>query len=331
MTAPRTYWHLENLRRKPTDYEVATTGLLYYPAAGFEVKVPLAEWYRKYQSGSPLALVTPDQFRDPRETTYTTYTELQRDREVYVDGLLRSMEEPAYDGGISPEWTDLLSRFLVPLRYPAHGLQMAAAYVGQMAPAGRIVLTAMFQAADEIRRIQRLAYRQAQLRVNRPGFGEEGRRAWEKEPMWQPLRRLIEELLVAYDWGECFAALNLVVKPFFDQCFLVYFGEAAARSGDPLLGRMLQSLNEDSLWHREWSAALVRRAVEEKEENRVVLGGWISRWAPRAREAVEPFVKLFAGRRPLDAKAGMDGEPRKLRDFVHQYWTSLSLSIPEER
>ena len=50
----KTYWHLEGARRVPTDYEVATSRMLYYVGRGFEVEVPLSDWYRRYQQGSTL-------------------------------------------------------------------------------------------------------------------------------------------------------------------------------------------------------------------------------------------------------------------------------------
>jgi len=71
---------------------------------------------------------------------------------------------------------------------------MTAAYVGSMAPGGRIVVACLFQAADEMRRIQRLAYRMRQLQGTHPGFGSESKSAW--DPHWQPLRAVIEKLLV---------------------------------------------------------------------------------------------------------------------------------------
>ena len=45
MTAPgkRTYWHLETLGHKPSEYEIVTSRLLYYTARGFEVKLPPLE------------------------------------------------------------------------------------------------------------------------------------------------------------------------------------------------------------------------------------------------------------------------------------------------
>ena len=74
-------------------------------------------------------------------------------------------------------WVDTLERLLPPLRYLYHGLQMLAAYVGQMAPSGRITIAAALQAADEMRRVQRIAYRMAMLRRLRPGFGDVGQAA----------------------------------------------------------------------------------------------------------------------------------------------------------
>ena len=94
MTTRKTYWHLEALKRPPTDYEIGSTRLLYHPSQGFEVTVPVANWYLRYQKSSPIALSDADRFVDPRATTYTTYTRLQRDQELEVNGLLESMEEP---------------------------------------------------------------------------------------------------------------------------------------------------------------------------------------------------------------------------------------------
>ena len=94
-----------------------------------------------------------------------------------------------------------LDRWYSPLRYPVHGLQMLAAYLAQMAPASRITNCAAFQAADEVRRLQRIAYRTVQL--NGPPFDAETARrqqaAWEDTAAFQPLRELVERALITYD------------------------------------------------------------------------------------------------------------------------------------
>jgi toluene monooxygenase system protein E len=182
----------------------------------------------------------------------------------------------------------VLARTIAPLCYPVHALQMIAAYIGQLAPSGRIVVACAFQAADEVRRVQRLAYRARQL-----GFGDDRRAIWERDEAWQPLRRVVERLLVTWDWGEAFTALNLCLKPALDELTMVRFADAARAAGDGPLAELLFSLDEDCRWHREWSAALVRTAVDARATNRTVLDGWIATWQPRAHEAIAALTPLF--------------------------------------
>src|SRR5437867_2055563 len=101
------------------------------------------------------------------------------------------------------------------------------------------------KAADEMRRIQRLAYRMRQLQETHPGFGSESKSAWERNPHWQPLREVIEKLLVTYDWGEAFVALNLVLKLSFDQVFMLDYGGRAHARDEEVLHKILRSLYED--------------------------------------------------------------------------------------
>jgi toluene monooxygenase system protein E len=330
MTQQRTYGHLEHLNRKPTDYEIASTKLLYHPDRGFEVKVPLEDWYRKYVTESPFTVLHGDRFADPRETTYAKYVAIQKDKEIYVNGLLQAMEEAQTDRSLSGPWRATWSRLVSSLRFPVHGLQMAAAYVGQMAPGSRIAIAALFQSADEIRRVQRLAYRLRLLQVTHADGGQEGRRDWERDPRWQPLRHLVEELLVTFDWGEAFVALNLAAKPVLDEFFMVHFGRVADRAGDPMLGKLLLSLNEDCRWHRQWSAARGRAAHQENPRNRAVVEGWIRRWRPRALDAIRPFASLFEEDPASPRASEFPALVRGIDAACQEYWRSADLSGPWE-
>jgi toluene monooxygenase system protein E len=288
----RTYWHLSDLGRKPTDYDIATSRLHYWTARGFEVKVPVSEWYERYQRGSELHCRDWEEWGDPRQTTYTTYTTMQRTREAFVNGLLDSISDD-YDRGLSPQWVALLNRVLAPLRYPGHGLQMVAAYVGNMAPTARITIAATFQAADEMRRVQRLAYRMRQLQVTHPEFGRTAQQTWQDDPIWQPLREVIETLLVTWDWGEALVALQFVLKPAFDELFMKHFGRLARAAGDDVLDRMFFSLNEDCAWHRAWSESLLLTAIRDTPESASAIERWIENWVPRVSRAVSALQPIF--------------------------------------
>ena len=117
---------------------------------------------------------------------------------------------------------------------------------------------------------------------------------WEDHPAWQPLRRVIERLLVTYDWGEAFTALQLVLKPAFDRLLVVHLATWADANGDGLLVRMLGSLDEDCVWHREWSAELLRELFRHDPANVEVARRWVERWHPSVAEAVAALAPLLS-------------------------------------
>lgn len=324
--AQKTYWHLLSQKRMPTEYEIVTSKLLLYTGEGFtgkrfELDVPLQQWYRQYQEGSPFTCSSWEKFYDPRETTYTRYTEIQMEKEIFVDGILAEIEATDYDATLSRSWLQVLEQFLTPLRFPVHGLQMAAAYVAQMAPGGRLTIAATLQAADEVRRVERLAYRLRQLQMAYPEFAQDNKTVWQHSPAWQPLRQVIEKLLVTYDWAESFTALNLVIKPLLDHLFMVHFSDLALRRGDHLLGRLLYSLNEDCQWHRNWSQALVKMAIQDKSANRDVLQRWIDRWSPLGLRALDALSPSLAPDPVMNPGEQIDMEWRS-------YLNSMALEVP---
>ena len=89
-----------------------------------------------------------------------------------------------------------------------------------------------------------------------PGFAADSGTLWQTDSIWQPLREVVEKLLIAYDWAESFIGLNLVLKPLVDELFMNYVSDLALRQDDYLLGQIFYSLNEDCQWHRQWSESL---------------------------------------------------------------------------
>lgn len=300
MKQRRTWWNLEKNARKPSDYDIASTGLLYSATRGFEVKTPITEWHARHHAGR-LACADWDAFRDPEEMTYSRYVTARKEKETFLDGLLDSDSAADSARRLPDGWMRLLDRMMCPLRYPFHGLQMASAYLGSLAPGGRVAICLALQTGDEIRRVQRLAYRMRQLQEIRPGFGSESRYCWEWEPVWQPLRAAVERLLVTYDWGEAFAALNLALRPAMDEVFVIHFARAAGHAGDDTLANMLLSFHEDCRWRRDWTAALLQHLLEGGEGNAEALDGWCRKWQPIAEEAAAAFAPILAG-------AGLDEE-----------------------
>jgi len=296
LVGQKTYTHLLGARRVPSAYEVATSRLLYYVDQGMAVRTPVTAWYERWQAGSPLRAADWEAFADPAATTYAAYVQRRAERELHVSEVLRGAAEGG-DAELPPAYEAELARALGVLRFPRHALMMTAGYVGSLAPTGRVTTMKAFQVGDELRHVHRLAERAAQL-GDIDAIARASRGDWAEGAPWQPLRRLVEELLATYDWGHAFAALDLVVKPMLDAMAVTELAARAHRAGDVVTREVLRSLGEDAAWHRDCAAALVKTAVAQEPRNRAVLAGWIEGWAARAAEAcaaVAPVLGVDAG------------------------------------
>jgi len=309
---PKTWSLLGDVRKKPSEYEVVTARLHYHfrrQPAPFELDpdTPINTWYRTYREGSDFQTDDWEGFRDPHHLTYRAYVEEQAEREAYLDNLIDAFENRKHETCLERQWVEVLGRLYLPARFPMHALQMTGLYVGQMAPSSFITNATYFQAADELRRIQWTAYRAKSLSLEHDvnlGSSAYSRERWEEDAAWQPLRETLEKMLIAYDWGEAFAVLNLMVKPVFDLVFNIELAGLARANEDDLLALMLDDFTLDSQRSCDWTIALVQYAVAQRPANKGVLKQWVDQWEPLAYRGMEGVVELFAhAPHPMEARA----------------------------
>src|SRR3989338_835162 len=127
----KTYSHLAGLKKIPSEYQIVTTDLLYYLNKGFEIDVPIKSWYEKYQTGSAFFVGNLSDFTDPRQFTYDSYIKHKHEQDIYIQTLLDQENDAAYDKKLTKDWIAFEQEILSVLRFPLHGLQMIAAYIGQ--------------------------------------------------------------------------------------------------------------------------------------------------------------------------------------------------------
>jgi hypothetical protein len=304
----KTWSSFGQLGRKPNEYEIVTHAMNHTVGA-----TPLEmgpdvhgnQWLAKHRDSSALKVAKLDAFRDPDQMTYRKYTQALDEQETYVDGLLQHYSEvQACDAALDPAALDLLATALTPSRYLGHGLQMISAYVQQLAHSSYIANCAAFQTADQLRRVQRVAYRTRQLADAHPqrGFGSAERKLWEGDADWQPTREAIERLMLAFDWDQAFVGLNLVVKPVVDELFLKTFAEVAREHGDELDTLIADNLYLDAQRSRRWTADACRAMTEADAGNAAMLRERLAQWRPRGQAIVESGSRLLA-RHALRTKA----------------------------
>jgi toluene monooxygenase system protein E len=298
----RTWSGFGQIRRKPSEYEIVTHDANYTTrknrTAALEGNptTPVNMWYLTYRDNSPLSAEDWNGFRDPDEITYRKYVTMQDEQETVVEGILDEFGKVNHDASLSPQWVQVLATVFTPMRYPNHVLQMLQAYLGQVAPTSYITNCAAFAAADHLRLVSLVAYRTRQLQLAHPdaGFATGERRNWETHPDWQPARRALETALIAYDWGECLTAVNLVLRPTLSEILLRQLGIVADANHDQLTWLLLSNLAIDAERNARWSAALARYAITQRPENAAVLRRWTHRWIPRADEAAAGLAHMLS-------------------------------------
>ena len=288
------------LGRKPNEYEIVTHGMNHTVGA-----TPLEmgpdvhgnRWLLQHRDGIELKASGLDGFRDPDRMTYRKYTQAMDEQETYIDGLLQHYGEVQHsDRALSPVALDLLADGMTPTRYLGHGLQMISAYVQQLAHSSYLANCAAFQTADQLRRVQRVAYRTRQLANAHPdrGFGTAERQCWEGDADWQGAREAIEKLMVAFDWDQAFVGLNLVVKPVADELFLKALAELVREHGDELDALISENLYLDALRSRRWTVDACKALVQADAGNADILRKRVSEWRPVGEKLMASASRLLA-------------------------------------
>lgn len=299
---PKTWSLLGDVKRRPSAYEATAAKFNYHfrrEPAPFEMdpQAPFNLFYLEHREGSPFNVEDWEGFRDPAKLTYSDYVTVQHDRETYVDKLTDHHEAAGSTAALADSWVATLRELFVPLRFPLHVLQMTGLYVGQMSPSAYITNCANFQAADEVRRIQRIAYHtKALANAHGDDLAETAtaRAAWEHAPAWQPLRQVLERMLTVRDWGEAFVVLNVAVKPALDAVVNQQLSALASNNGDEYLTLLMAEFQLDAQRSRDWTAALLRYAVTHDPAIADVVRGWLSTWEPLADAAMSGLAPLFA-------------------------------------
>jgi hypothetical protein len=290
----KTWSAFGNLGRRPSEYEIVTHKMnhtLRDPPLELGPDTHGNLWLTRHRDLIKFRVQDWNAFRDPDQFTYRKYVTSQDNSETYLDAIIKEFARI----GRPEHAPDFLQTCLTPSRYLAHGLQMMSAYLQQLAPSTYVGNCAAFQTGDQLRRVQRVAYRTRQLDRMYPErlFGKTERTAWEQLPEWQGLRKGIERLLVSFDWDDVFVGLNLVVKPLADELTLRQFAVVARQLNTELDALVADNLFLDAERSHRWTAALTRFAIADNRANREHLDTLVAKWRPLADDIVESGSRLL--------------------------------------
>lgn len=287
----RTFAYFAGRVRPPTEYEELSVGLSWLDSA---TKTDIGNFRL---DSTALARVEWEDFRDPSALHYRTYVAQQERAEQELDGVFDTAREAGYPAGFAAEWVRALSVFVGAFSFFEWGVGMAQQQVQRFCIGSTLAQSAQLQAMDALRHAERdLQWWEI---VSGTTGDDYARATWTDAEELQPLRRYVEEVLVAGDWGEVAVATNLVLENLVQRFVRGILAEGGKRHGDLATIALSRATWTDVRRHVLWARAMVNLAVSAHEDNESLVRKWISRYTEPAHAAVAELARAH----PLDGIA----------------------------
>jgi len=282
--------------QSPSRYQEAIWGL--QPELNFHYRPTWDSACALYDpTRSRIVMADYDELVDPRQYYYGTWT-IQRGRQQ--DAQERNfdlIEKRGLLDHLDAAWRARIEQVVLPLRHvawAANNNNCAIAAYGYGAP---LTAACSLHMMDHLGIAQYISRIGLLLAGNETSALDAARAAWIDDPIWQPLRALVETSMVQRDWGELFVVQNFVIDSCIHGLFFERFAQTLAANGGAVFAMLTEFIVD---WHVEsarWVDAVLSRLAAESAHNRVLLEAWVTSWLPPLRSALEPLaVQAFEER-----------------------------------
>tara|TARA_R110000868_G_scaffold226080_4_gene478537 strand:- start:2229 stop:3260 length:1032 start_codon:yes stop_codon:yes gene_type:complete len=316
-----TFAHVIPAGRRATQYEEVTLHMQWSPD-----NFATQGWFNLDKNGSPpwksnSTLLTAQDwwaYRDPAAEWYRPFI----DRQLIVGHAIKHSTGGAKNTGafalIDPGWLGFLATHYAAYRFVEYGLFLALCQAQRECASDVIAQPIIFQSLEKDRHAQDIALHCMEIETCVPGFTDaDCKTLWLTAPAWQPMRKLIELLLAARDWGEIHLVVNLLVDGIIAPLFMreLVLG-AVARHGDVVTSAIVLGAEADRSMRQKGTGALVSFLLEQDTANRAVIEAWLARWMPLVRDAALALGPIFedAGADFAAALAIVAADHRKMMD-----------------
>ncbi|MEO9137836.1 MAG: phenol 2-monooxygenase [Jatrophihabitans sp.] len=244
---------------------------------------------------SALRLTDPYNYTDPRQYYYTPYVTNRAALHDAFGKTLAYLEERELLARMPEAWRAVLASVVVPLRHYESGAQLVTVAGARFAYGTSLEQCCTFAAFDRIGNAQMLSRVGIALGVGTADILTTAKQEWLDSDHLQPLRRLVEEIMIVDDWAEGVLAVDIIDSLIYP---LLYTGldERALLEGAGAYSLFAQHLSTWFTDQRRWLDALVvawRDDPDNGESNRTHLDRIDSTWRPRAQEAVGTLAAVI--------------------------------------
>ena len=237
---------------------------------------------------SALKLTDPYAYSDPRQFYYQTYVNARADIYEGFGKDLKYIETRDLFDRLPENWRGMMVNTLIPLRHYEGAAQMISVNACRFAWGATVSTPMGLAAMDRLGNAQLLSMVGLAMGGGSGDKLTEAKDHWLKNPFLQPLRKLVEEALVAPDWADGLLALEMVDAQLYPLLYQ-HCDDRALFHGAMAYSLIAQHFAKWYADQKKWLTALIKAWVDDPQygdANRKALGAIADRWYPQAVEAV---------------------------------------------
>lgn len=247
-----------------------------------------------------LQLTDPYSFLDPRQYYYTPYVTNRAAAHDEFGKTLGYLEKRDLLAKMPQAWKNVLADVVVPLRHYESGAQLITVTGARFAYGTSIEQCCTYAAFDRIGNAQMLSRIGIALGSGSADVLKSAKQKWLDAPYLQPLRKLVEEIMIVDDWAEGLLAIDAIDSLVYPMLYAGLDDEALL-GGAGAYSLFAQHLTTWFADQRKWLDALVTSWTNDEqhgEANQQVLARIQETWGGRvtgAFTAIETAVRSELG------------------------------------
>lgn len=242
--------------------------------------VVMADWYA---------------FKDPRQLYYGTWTINRSRQQDSAERNFSFVEKREMLDDLPAELREQVAHVMVPLRHVEYAANLNNMYVTGYGFGTAVTQTTAFAAMDRLGIAQYLTRIGLILDGNSAEVLDSAKAAWMDDPAWQPMRRLVENMLTTEDWFELYVAQNFALDGLLYPLIYDRFDKAVSAKGGSAVAMLTEFMVDWFAENNRCVDAFLKTAAAESDANRDLISGWARSWSARAAEALKPIAEKALG------------------------------------
>lgn len=234
-------------------------------------------------------------FRDPRQYYYGTWTVARSRQQDSMERNFAFVEKRGLFDTLEPDWRQRVADVMLPLRHLEYGANLNNTYITAYGWGTAFTQATCFAAMDRLGIAQYLSRIGLIMDGNTAELLDAAKQSWMNDEHWQPLRRLVEGMLVIEDWFELYVAQSFVLDGLLYPLVYERFDNELAQHGGSAVAMLTEFMVDWFAENNRCVDAFLKTAATESAENKALLSSWTHKWSARCAEALLPLATLAIG------------------------------------